>query len=141
MTHPFRPRRLALLVASTAVAAGGVLVPTTAFAATPAAPHTVVADGTGDGVHLPDGGQQWQCFAAPCEPPGGTGPEPDRHDERDHHGKWGDDKWDRYGRWDPDKWGGHLPGGNGDDGVHVPDGKPQWQCFAAPCEPPVAVRH
>ncbi|MGZ9929308.1 hypothetical protein ACXNSR_05385 [Streptomyces sp. NC-S4] len=132
MTHHIRPRprprRLALLVASTAIAAGGVLVPTTAFAATPTAPRTVVADGTDDGVHVPDGKPQWQCFAAPCEPPGGTGPETEPYDE-----------WGPYGPWGHDEWGGYRPGRHGDDGVRIPDGKPQWQCFAAPCEPPGAA--
>lgn len=49
MTRPFRIRRLALLTASTAVVAGGVLVPTTAFAATPATPHAVAQDSADDG--------------------------------------------------------------------------------------------
>ncbi|MEV7561447.1 hypothetical protein [Streptomyces sp. NPDC089795] len=129
MTHPFRPRRLALLVASTAIAAGGVLVPTTAFAAIPAAPHTVVAVGADGGVRVPDGGQQWQCFAAPCEPPGGTAPEKGHHDEGDHHGKWDHDKRDRH-----DKRGDHRPGRHDEGGQ-------QWQCFAAPCEPPNGTRH
>ncbi|WP_329105226.1 hypothetical protein [Streptomyces sp. NBC_01439] len=125
MTHPIRPRprprsqprprRLALLVASTAIAAGGVLVPTSAFATTPTAPHGVVADATDGGVHVPGGGQQWQCFAAPCEPPGNTVPEADPHEG-----------WDPYG--------------TGDVGVRVPDGEPQWQYFAAPCGPPSGAR-
>ncbi|WP_327386965.1 MULTISPECIES: hypothetical protein [unclassified Streptomyces] len=139
MTHHIRPRprprRLALLVASTAIAAGGVLVPTTAFAATSTAPHGVVADGTDGGVHVPDGRQQWQCFAAPCEPPGHTGPETDPHDAWDPYGPWRHGPWDRH-----DERGEHRPGRNGGDGVHVPDGKPQWQCFAAPCEPPSGAR-
>ncbi|MFE5554943.1 hypothetical protein [Streptomyces sp. NPDC056544] len=67
-----RPRRRALLVASTAIDAGGVLVPTTAFAATPTAPPGIAADGTDGGVHLPAGGQQGQCFAAPRGPPDGA---------------------------------------------------------------------
>ncbi|MFG2986553.1 hypothetical protein ACGFYQ_35825 [Streptomyces sp. NPDC048258] len=44
MTHPFRKPRFLMLAASTAVVAGGVLVPTGAFAAVPTAPHAVVAD-------------------------------------------------------------------------------------------------
>ncbi|MEY2225679.1 hypothetical protein [Streptomyces sp. BF23-19] len=106
MTQLLRTRRLALLVASTAVAAGGVLVPTTAFAATPtAAPHAV------------DGGQQWQCFAAPCEAPGRDHHDKwDHHDKRDHHDKWKHhdgkghhhDKWNRHDKWDHhDKKGHH----------------------------------
>ncbi|MFJ7589126.1 hypothetical protein ACIQZO_17445 [Streptomyces sp. NPDC097617] len=95
MTLHLRTRRLALLVASTAVAAGGVLVPTTAFAATPAAPHVV------------DGGQPWQCFAAPCETPGGRHDGKwDHHDKKNHHDKWnGHDKWNHHDKKDHrDKW-------------------------------------
>lgn len=44
MPRPFRKPRLLMLAASTAVVAGGVLAPTGAFAAAPAAPHAVVAD-------------------------------------------------------------------------------------------------
>ncbi|CAM5266970.1 hypothetical protein [Streptomyces avidinii] len=127
MTRPFRTRRITLFAVSTAIAAGGVLIPTTAFAATPATPHTVVADVTDDGVRVPDGGQQWQCFAAPCDPPGGAADKGDHdrwgHDKRDH------DKWDR-----PGKWGEHPPG-------RIRDGKPQWVCVVAPCEPPGGARH
>ncbi|PWK69355.1 hypothetical protein BCL76_10671 [Streptomyces sp. CG 926] len=131
MTRLFRPRRLALLVASTAIAAGGVLVPTTAFAATPASPHTIVADGSDGGVHVPDKGQQWQCFAAPCEAPGGTTPEEDHHDKRDHDKRDHRDRRDRH-----DKRDDHRPGRHDEGGVHVPNGEQQWQCFAAPCGPP-----
>lgn len=57
MTHPFRTRRLVMFVASAAVAAGGALVPTGAFAAVPATPSAAVADnghwgGAADTVHL-----------------------------------------------------------------------------------------
>ncbi|MFG2990536.1 hypothetical protein ACGFZK_14815 [Streptomyces sp. NPDC048257] len=134
MTHPFRTRRLTLLVASTAIAAGGVLVPTTAFAATPATPPTVVADVADDGARVLDGGQQWQCVAAPCEPPGGA---TDRWD----HDRWDHDKWGHQDKWDrPGTWGEHPPGRNDSDRVRVPDGESQWQCFAAPCEPPSGAR-
>ncbi|MGW0752858.1 hypothetical protein [Streptomyces sp. NPDC002587] len=44
MPHPIRKPRLLMLAASTAVVAGGVLAPTGAFAAAPAAPHAAVAD-------------------------------------------------------------------------------------------------
>ncbi|WKD36113.1 hypothetical protein [Streptomyces xanthophaeus] len=142
MTLPLRPRRLALLVASTAIAAGGALLPTTAFAAAPAAPHQAVADGTGGGVHVPDRGQTWQCFAAPCEPPGSTGWETGGHDKWDHHDKPGHDKWDHRDKWDRhDKKGHDRPGRNDGGGVHVPEGEQQWQCFAAPCEPPTGARN
>ncbi|MFD0124779.1 hypothetical protein [Streptomyces virginiae] len=114
MTQLLRTRRLALLVASTAVAAGGVLVPSTAFAATPtAAPHAV------------DGGQQWQCFAAPCEAPGGG-----HHDKWDHHDKWKhhDGKGHRHDKWKHhdckghhhDKWNYHdKKGHHGKKGHHT----------------------
>ncbi|MFB6563552.1 hypothetical protein ACFCYH_32485 [Streptomyces sp. NPDC056400] len=49
-----------------------MLVPTTAFAATPTAPPGIAADGTDGGVHVPAGGQQGQCFAAPRGPPDGA---------------------------------------------------------------------
>ncbi|MBT2480828.1 hypothetical protein [Streptomyces sp. ISL-94] len=125
MTHPFRTRRFVLFAASTAMAAGGVLVPTTAFAATPATPHTVTADGDagskanvvdrpgkgGDGkrgnkhpgkggspdrVIPPDSGT-WQCVTAPCGPPGG---------------------------------------GEFTTQEHVTTNPGTWQCVAAPCGPP-----
>ncbi|MFD5616917.1 hypothetical protein [Streptomyces yangpuensis] len=123
MTHPRRLRRPALFAVATALAAGAVLVPTTAFAAPQAAPHAVVAEkdapgwnhhGTGqkdgawgkerpgkggskDGKHHPKE-PQWQCITAPCGPPakGGSG------------------------------HGGHRPK------------EPQWQCITAPCGPPRA---
>lgn len=81
MTHPFRKRRLVLFAASTAVAAGAVLVPTTAFAATPAAPHTVMADsGAGDaGNQSTEGGIK----IAPKE----------GQPVKVRPGKWGDSKW------------------------------------------------
>ncbi|MFJ7777325.1 hypothetical protein [Streptomyces yangpuensis] len=121
MTHPLRTRRLALFAATTALAAGAVLVPTTAFAAPQAAPHTVVAEkdapggnhhgtwqkdgtwgkkrpgkgGSNDGKHHPKE-PQWQCVKAPCGPPGK---------------------------------------GGSDHGKHHPE-EPQWQCITAPCGPP-----
>ncbi|MDX6759986.1 hypothetical protein SIN09_11160 [Streptomyces sp. F8] len=120
MTHPVRTRRLALFAAATAMAAGAVLVPTTAFAAPQAAPHAVVADkdapggshhgtwgkkrpgpgkggGSNDGRHRPKE-PQWQCVTAPCGPPGK---------------------------------------GGSDHGRHRPK-EPQWQCVTAPCGPPRA---
>lgn len=122
MTHPLRPRRLALFAATTALAAGAVLVPTTAFAAPQAVPHDVVAEkdapggnrhgawqkdgargkerpgkgGSNDGKHRPKE-PQWQCITAPCGPPGKAG---------------------------------------SDHGKHRPKEEPQWQCVTAPCGPP-----
>ncbi|MFI1279214.1 hypothetical protein ACH4U5_00305 [Streptomyces sp. NPDC020858] len=102
MIRIFRTRRLVLLAASTAIAAGGVLVPTTAFAAAPASAHTAVAEsdhhGSGEdrsgkwgkdkhdkwgkgkhgkGKDRPGKGDspappEWQCVRAPCGPPSGT---------------------------------------------------------------------
>ncbi|MEU6399914.1 hypothetical protein ABZ867_23425 [Streptomyces cinnamoneus] len=128
MTHTVRTRRLALFAATAAGAAGAVLVPTTSFAATPAAPatlHAAVADRHGErpdkdhhdtwkkdgtwGKKRPgkggsDGGvhvpknPQWQCITAPCGPP-------------------------------------DSPGKGSDHGPHVPK-EPKWQCVKAPCGPP-----
>ncbi|MET9569155.1 hypothetical protein ACFYNW_20710 [Streptomyces virginiae] len=125
MTHTVRTRRLALFAATTALAAGAVLVPTTSFAAAPATAHAVVADrhedrpgkdhhgtwkkdgawgkkrpgkgGSDGGAHTPKN-PQWQCITAPCGPPG-------------------------------------SPGKGSDHGPHVPK-EPKWQCVKAPCGPP-----
>ncbi|MFI7356530.1 hypothetical protein ACIBTP_21615 [Streptomyces avidinii] len=127
MTRPFRTRRITLFAVSTAIAAGGVLIPTTAFAATPATPHTAVADVADDGVRVLDGGQQWQCFAAPCDPPGGATDKGDR-DRWDHDDKGDHGKGDR-----PGKRGEHRPG-------RIPEGKQKWVCVIAPCERPGGAR-
>lgn len=124
MIRTVRTRRLALFAATTAVAAGALLVPTTSFAATPAGPHAAAADdgdrggsrkdhrgqwkkdgtwgkkrpgkgGSDGGVHTPKN-PDWQCITAPCGPPDKGGPK---------HGK------------------------------HRPE-QPQWQCITAPCGPP-----
>ncbi|THA82785.1 hypothetical protein [Streptomyces sp. A0592] len=108
MTHPFRTRRLALFAATSALAAGAVLVPTTAFAAAPAAPHAVLADG--------GGGDRSDDSTLMRTSPSGDGRikiSPDRAGS-----------------------GKHRPGkGGSDGGVHVPK-NPEWQCIAAPCGPP-----
>ncbi|WP_328924340.1 hypothetical protein OG429_06570 [Streptomyces sp. NBC_00190] len=128
MTHPFRKRRLALLAASTAIAAGGVLVPTTAFAATPATPHTIVADGS-------DGDNSTKSNLLLVQPPGSEGTikvNPDQ--DQPTKGQPGKD---RSGQWG--KWGKKHPGkgGSSDDRIIVTPGKPtQWQCIVAPCGPP-----
>ncbi|MEU6311572.1 hypothetical protein [Streptomyces sp. NPDC047014] len=119
MTLTVRPRRLALLAVSTAFAAGGVLVPTTAFAA-PASPHTVVANGHQDRSH-DDHSDKWD------------------HDKRDKWSKGEHGKWDKdsHGKWDHDKWdhGKHdkWDHDHGNKAKHKPS---EWQCFAAPCVPP-----
>ncbi|MFJ2593901.1 hypothetical protein [Streptomyces erythrochromogenes] len=123
MTHPFRTRRLALFAATSALAAGAALVPTTAFAATPAAPHAVLTDG-GNGDRSGDSTLLWTS-------PSGDGrikigPDKDRSDKdrSDKHrpGKGSDGEWKKG-----DKWGKKHP--------HVPK-SPQWQCITAPCGPP-----
>ncbi|MFC9820577.1 hypothetical protein ACFWG6_31670 [Streptomyces erythrochromogenes] len=127
MTHPFRTRRLVLFAAAGALAAGAVVVPTTAFAATPAAPHAVLTDG-GSGDRSGDSTLLWTS-------PSGDGrikigPDKDRSG-KDRSGKGSDGTWKKG-----DKWGKKRPGkGGSDDGVHVPK-DPEWQCITAPCGPP-----
>ncbi|MEC4570959.1 hypothetical protein [Streptomyces virginiae] len=133
MTHTARTRRLALFAATTAVAAGALLVPTTSFAATPATPHAVVADGDG------------RIKADPQEGRPGTG----------HHDTWKKDGargGKRPGKGGSDG-GAHVPkepkwqcvkapcgppdrpGKGPDHGPYVPK-DPKWQCVTAPCGPP-----
>ncbi|MEV6679205.1 hypothetical protein AB0N09_20495 [Streptomyces erythrochromogenes] len=123
MTHPFRTRRLALFAATSALAAGAVLVPTSAFAATPAAPHASLADG-GSGDRGADSTLLWTA-------PSGDGrikigPGKDRSAKhrpgKGSDGKGSDDEWKKG-----DKGGKKHP--------HVPK-SPQWQCTTAPCGPP-----
>ncbi|WP_405532566.1 hypothetical protein OG592_34545 [Streptomyces avidinii] len=128
MTRLFRTRRIALFAASTAIAAGGVLIPTTAFAATPAAAHTVAADGAGDGSRtglllLTQSGDG-DIFVNKQQ---GDRPAEDSSAEGGPHGNGPADR------------GRHHDGP--DDGIRIPHGKPQWQCFAAPCEPPTGHDH
>ena len=124
MTHPFRTRRLALFAASTAVAAGAVLVPTTSFAATPAASHVVVAESDGDDAN--------KSNLLLVVPPGSEGtikiaPGEDQP-AKNRPGNWGSGK---SGKKHPGK------GGSSDDRIVVTPGKPaQWQCIVAPCGPP-----
>ncbi|MFE6906197.1 hypothetical protein [Streptomyces erythrochromogenes] len=120
MTHPFRTRRLALFAATSALAAGAVLVPTGAFAATPAAaaPYTApVDDGKGD-----RGGDSTLLWTSPSgDGRIKIGPDKDRS-AKHRPGKGSDDEWKKG-----DKWGKKHP--------HVPK-DPEWQCIAAPCGPP-----
>ncbi|MGW6984694.1 hypothetical protein ACWGE1_35460 [Streptomyces sp. NPDC054932] len=150
MTRPFRIRRLALLTASTAVVAGGALVPTAAFAATPTAPHAVVGDSADDGnksnlmwIAPPGSGSLFERSPEESlpdgEPPAEEVPPetlpddvlPDGDDSGDYANIPGE----------PDSGSGILIGtpGPGDPpllGTGNPDGKPQWQCVAAPCGSP-----
>lgn len=118
MTHPFRTRRLVLFAAGAAVAAGAVVVPTTAFAATPAAPRTVVAD-TGD---ADDGNKSDLLLVVPPGSEGTIKVAPGEDQPAKNH---------------PGKWGNKRPGKGGSSGtkVVVTDGKPVLECFAAPCGP------
>ncbi|MFG2336317.1 hypothetical protein [Streptomyces yangpuensis] len=128
MTHPFRTHRLALFATTAAMAAGAVLVPTTAFAATAtAAPHAVVAD-SGSSDRSSDSTLLW------TSPRGDgrikVGPGKDRPDDHRRY-KEGDSTWKKG-----DKWGKKRPGkGGSDDRVHVPK-NPEWRCITAPCGPP-----
>ncbi|WP_405787832.1 hypothetical protein OG753_07940 [Streptomyces sp. NBC_00029] len=127
MTRPFRIRRLALLTASTAVVAGGVLVPTTAFAATPATPHAVAQDSADDGnrsnlmwIGPPGSGSLFD------RSPGSGVPDSESPAEEAPPGDFA-----------------NIPG-ESDSPFFTrpghPHWKPQWQCFAAPCEPPSVWR-
>ncbi|WP_030204597.1 hypothetical protein [Streptomyces sp. NRRL S-87] len=109
MTRPFRPHRLVLFAASTAMAAGGVLVPATAFAATPATAHAVVKGGAVDGA----GSSSTLEHRAEPGAPGTI-------------------------RIDPGKGDGplkkHRPHkGEGGKKHHT---EPEWVCITAPCGPP-----
>ncbi|MFJ7157283.1 hypothetical protein ACIQUQ_20335 [Streptomyces sp. NPDC101118] len=117
MTRPFRPHRFVLFAASTAIAAGGVLVPATAFAATPSTSHTVVTDAGDDNkstLFLRTNEKQ-----IVIDPGDGSGTHHDggkKHDGKKHPGKKGKRP--------------HKP-----DRIHVPE-NPEWQCITAPCGPP-----
>ncbi|NXY97903.1 hypothetical protein HYE82_26720 [Streptomyces sp. BR123] len=126
MTHPFRTKRLVLFAASTAMAAGGVLVPGTAFAATPATPHTVTVRGD----DISGGDTSTLLFLG--EPDNAIQVAPDK----DLPGKGG------TGKKSEGKWGKNRPGKGGSSegtGAKVPE-KPDWQCVTTPCGPPDDVR-
>ncbi|MGW5345272.1 hypothetical protein [Streptomyces sp. HUAS TT3] len=125
MTHRFRTKRLVLLAASATMVAGGALVPTTAFAATPATSHTVALPGDDIG----DGNKSTLLFLG----------EPDHAIRivpyKDAPGKGG------AGKKSDGKWGKKHPGKGGpseDTGVKTPKGT-DWQCITAPCGPPDSV--
>ncbi|KIF00582.1 hypothetical protein PL81_40355 [Streptomyces sp. RSD-27] len=110
MDQPFRTRRLFVFAASTVVAVGGALLNVAALAAVHGTPHLSAA------------GQQWECFAAPCEPPGGQGKDgPPVHAPHGHDGRC------ITAPCGPPAGPGS---GSGVPPHHV------WECFAAPCEPP-----
>ncbi|MFD0264975.1 hypothetical protein ACFVGY_00040 [Streptomyces sp. NPDC127106] len=110
-----------MFAASTAIAAGGVLVPGTAFAAAPAAPHAVTV-GSDD---ISDGNKSTLLFLGKPDNTIRTAPYEDLH--KGGTGKKGDGGW-----------GKNRPGKGGsaeDTGVKVPE-KMEWQCVRAPCGPP-----
>ncbi|WP_030296408.1 hypothetical protein [Streptomyces katrae] len=129
MTHPFRTRRFLVFAASTAAAAGAVLLPTGAFAATPATPHTVVADdGPGNPAHsesstllwiTPEGSDEGRIVVKPDV----QKPQDNRAVNKADHGKIR--VHDNVGR-----------GG----GLLDPPKDPVWICVAAPCGPPSHAR-
>ncbi|MFI6007020.1 hypothetical protein ACIA98_43025 [Streptomyces sp. NPDC051366] len=123
MIRTSRKRRLVLFAASTAVAAGGVVVPTSAFAATPAAPHTVMADSGADGA----GNKSSLLWTSP----NGEG-------RLKIAPREGQPAKVRPGKWGDSKWGKNRPGKDGisQTKVTVHEGKPVYQCVAAPCNPP-----
>ncbi|WP_455359921.1 hypothetical protein [Streptomyces sp. SYSU K21746] len=128
MTHHFRTRRFLVFAASTAVAAGGVLLPTGAFAAapaTPATPHVVAADSddsSSTNLFHPVGEGDTRIVVKPDGKPGKGSP--GKGNGKGSHGK---------GK------GSHGKRGSDDGKVVVapdkPD-KPVWVCVTAPCEPP-----
>ncbi|MFK0256365.1 hypothetical protein [Streptomyces sp. NPDC090445] len=122
MTHPFRTKRLALFAASTAIAAGGVLVPGTAFAATPTTPQTAAVRSD----DISGGEKSTLLFLG--EPENAIQVAPDK----ELPGKGG------TGKKSEGKWGKNRPGKGGSSegtGAKVPE-KPVWQCITAPCGPP-----
>ncbi|MFJ4777716.1 hypothetical protein [Streptomyces sp. NPDC088762] len=121
MTHRFR-KQFVLFAASTAVVAGGVLVPTTAFAATPTAPHTVVAD-AGDAGDPNDGSKSNLLLIVPADSEGSIKVTP-------HEDRPAKDRPGKGGKKHPGK------GGSSDDRIVVKPGKHEWQCITAPCGPP-----
>ncbi|MEV0411247.1 hypothetical protein AB0I68_10690 [Streptomyces sp. NPDC050448] len=126
MTHPFRTRHFLVFAASTAAAAGAVLLPTGAFAATPATPHTVVAEsrpgnpGQNDNSSLlwvvPEGSDEGRIIVLP--------------DAKDVHDNTGHSK-PGQGKIHPGKGDRHDS-----TGVQAPGKSYEWECVAAPCGPP-----
>ncbi|MEV6651043.1 hypothetical protein [Streptomyces sp. NPDC051219] len=133
MTHPFRTRRFLVFAASSAVVAGGVLLPTGAFAAAPTAPYVVAADNDHGN---PDDSAN---LIGKADNPIGVKP-----DDRANligkaenpivvkpDGKGGQGKGPGKG---PGK-GGPGKGGRTDGEVVVAPDDPVWVCVAAPCGP------
>ncbi|MDX3534580.1 hypothetical protein PV721_09395 [Streptomyces sp. MB09-01] len=133
MTHLFRTPRFLMLAASTAVAVGGVLTPTGAFAVTPAAPLAAVAhdrvmapddqgDTDGKGNHRLIGRAQESLF----------GSDQGKDDSPD--------KFHTIGRGGP-LLGSGKDRGDADTGTGIlidPPRRHTWACIAAPCDDPMA---
>nr|WSW63544.1 hypothetical protein OG513_36000 [Streptomyces sp. NBC_00998] len=128
MTHPFRMRRMFVFAASTAAAAGAVLLPTGAFAATAATPHTVEAQGEPgpDPAHS-DSNSTLLLIVPEDSDDGKIVVKPDAQDGQ---GK-GDAVKPDLGKLRPGKTDRHE-----NTGVTNPYREPVWICVAAPCGPP-----
>lgn len=117
MTHLFRTPRLVVLAASTAMAAAGLLAPVSALASTTPTGHVTAMVPKGDGDDPGDHSTLLHT-TRPGDPDAvridSDGFEP--ADREDHTGIG----------WDDDIGLTQRPTPN----------KPQWQCFAAPCETP-----
>ncbi|MEV6731186.1 MULTISPECIES: hypothetical protein [unclassified Streptomyces] len=132
MTYPFRMRRLFVFAASTAAAAGAVLMPTGAFAATPATPHTVVSDGDigSTDTPLPNDEPHVSNLLLVVPEDSDEGRIVVKPDAQDGQGKGGVVKPD-LGKQRPGKTDRHE-----NTGVTNPHREPVWICVAAPCGPP-----
>nr|WSW60074.1 hypothetical protein OG513_16615 [Streptomyces sp. NBC_00998] len=142
MTHVLRTRRFLVLAASSALAAGAVLLPTGAFAATAASTHTVAADGDpapGDcnGPGNPACSARTDPLLPPVGEPDGQGPvlvinpEVTPPDVKTDPGKHGQGKHGQ-GKGHPGKTGRT---GGGVVVVQTPNTR-DWVCDVAPCGPP-----
>ncbi|MFI5999469.1 hypothetical protein ACIA98_03485 [Streptomyces sp. NPDC051366] len=131
MTHPFRMRRMFVFAASTAAAAGAVLLPTGAFAATPATPHTVVAQGEpGPNPAHNDNNSTLLLVVPEDSDEGRIVVKPDVQEPQDNRA---------VNKADPGKIRVHDKAGR-DGGLLDPPKDPVWICVAAPCGPPSNAR-
>ncbi|KOY54222.1 hypothetical protein [Streptomyces sp. XY332] len=130
MKHPFRTRHFLVFAASTAAAAGAVLLPTGAFAATEATPHTVVAESKPATPEqdrnstlllvVPEDGDEGRIIVKPDVEDATA-----NLNERVFEGR--DD--------DPGAASGKSHR-NDDTRVKLPRKEPVWICVTAPCGPP-----
>ncbi|MER7735421.1 hypothetical protein ABTX80_31475 [Streptomyces erythrochromogenes] len=117
MTPLFRTPRLVVLAASTAMAAAGLLAPASAFASTAPTDHVTAMVPKGDGDD--PGNHSTLLHTTKRGDPDAIRTDSDSFEpaDREHHAGLG---------WDDDIGLTQRPTPN----------KPQWQCFAAPCETP-----